>query len=159
MKGDFDELWVVTPVEGRPRDSAVMLRCSFEDTSALSLNTHLRKSSLTVGDRKTHGPWVTCHNGFLQVEFLRKSTLGKSKQPHIQPTSVSSNPRWAQYTLKQISAFLFKCAFFFYKVLAICLMFSHPCWDLWSSSYFTTPSWQVTLLEIQTQATWWGEHT
>lgn len=28
--------------------------------------------------------------------------------------------------------------FFFLKVLAICLTFSHPCWDLRSSPYFTT---------------------
>lgn len=45
---------------------------------------------------------------------------------------------------------------FFFKVLAICLAFSNPCWDLRSSLYFTTRSWQAPLVEIQTEATWWG---
>lgn len=77
--GDFDELQAVTPVEGRLRD--LLLRCLFEDTSAFSLNTRLRESSLPLGERNTHGAWVTCHNGFLQVRFLSKATLESQNSP------------------------------------------------------------------------------
>lgn len=115
------------------------------------------ETSPAVGESPTR--WFTRQQGLPRLESREEGSQEGEPAPHLGSAPVPPRPSWALCTLKQIPVFfLFQCFFcvVFFKVLAICLTFSHPCWDLRPSLYFTTWSWQAPLVEIQTEATWWG---
>lgn len=153
MKGDFDELCEPPFQRKGCRKTRLARRCSFESISALSL-AHIPE--------KHPWRWVESSGGLIYLpEWLAMSwslpgsDKGKANQlSRSEGLCLSCSLLGLEY-FKANSCFGgFSVVFF--KVLAICLTFSHPCWDLWSSCILLHGLGRLPLVEIQTEATWWG---
>lgn len=156
MKGEFVELCKWSLDREGCRKTQLFGRCSFESLSALSL-THIPGRHRRLRMKSPVYPF-TCQ-ARLSVGWSpqRRDTGTANQLPHSDGLCLCQSLLGLLYFKANSCLFCLNVlVVFFLKVLAICLTFSHPCWDLRSSSYFTTWSWQAPLVEIQTEATWWG---
>lgn len=132
MKGEFDELCKWPLDREGCRKTRLWGRCSFESPSALSL-AHIR-TGITGSGWKAQCTRLPAGQAFCGVESSEKGYGEGEPASHV---CLSQSLLGLLY-LKANSCLFCLNVVFFLKVLAICLAFSHPCWDLRSSPHFTT---------------------
>lgn len=115
-------------------------------------STHPGQASPALGGKPSYP--FTCGQAFCGLESSEKGYGEGEPASHV---CLSRSLLGLLYFKANSCLFCLNVVcFFFSKGVGNLSWFSHPCWDLRSSPHFTTWSWQAPLVEIQTEATWWG---